>query len=68
MIAARSDTMVAMNEAPIAISRIDETEYSAALTQLEQSIEPPVSFLQAPLYGRLYITWPSAVTIPLRAA
>lgn len=42
-----------MNEAQIAVRQVDVDEYMTALVQLERMLEPPVSFLQAPLYGRL---------------
>lgn len=42
-----------MENASIIVERVDITAYTAALETLEAILEPSVSFLQSPLYGRL---------------
>lgn len=40
-------------ETPIRVARVGSEKYSDALSTLESALDAPVSFLQAPLYGKL---------------
>lgn len=42
-----------MPEQSLTVRQVDASEYADALTELEDLLEPSVSFLQAPMYGRL---------------
>lgn len=48
-----SATIHDMEDASIVVERVNIAAYAAALETLEAVLEPSVSFLQSPLYGRL---------------